>query len=467
MSQAGQTDVVGGTPSIPTQFDGNTGAAVPVANILNIVGSNGITTVASGNTVNVELTNSGPFVTSVTGTANRITSTGGTTPQIDISAAYVGQSSIITLGTITTGVWNGSLISPTFGGTGVNNGSNTLTLAGSLATSGAFSSTFVMTGATNVTFPTTGTLSTTTGTVTAVSVATSNGFAGTSSGGATPALTLTTSQTGILSGNGTAITGTAITQHGVLVAGASNIVNTIAPGTSGNVLTSNGSDWTSTAASGGISKITRQVFTSGTATYSPTSGTKFCDCEVLGGGGGGGGAIGTSTMVSVGGTGGAGGYAKKVFPVASVTGLTVTVGAGGTGGVAGNNAGATGGSSSIGSVITATGGIGGTGGAASAQQTFTLGGLGGLGTLGDFNCNGSPGGSSAQGAANLQVSGLGASSLYGGGALQASAGTTSFQAGKNATNYGSSGSGGAVNADATGAAGGNGSGGIVIITEYQ
>ena len=43
------------------------------------------------------------------------------------------------------------------------------------------------------------------GTVTAVSVASANGFAGTSSGGATPALTLTTSITGMLRGNGTAI----------------------------------------------------------------------------------------------------------------------------------------------------------------------------------------------------------------------------------------------------------------------
>ena len=45
----------------------------------------------------------------------------------------------------------------------------------------------------------------TTGTVTAVSVTSANGFAGTSSGGATPALTLSTSITGVLKGNGTAI----------------------------------------------------------------------------------------------------------------------------------------------------------------------------------------------------------------------------------------------------------------------
>jgi hypothetical protein len=45
----------------------------------------------------------------------------------------------------------------------------------------------------------------TSGTVTAVSVVSANGFAGTSSGGATPALTLTTTITGLLKGNGTAI----------------------------------------------------------------------------------------------------------------------------------------------------------------------------------------------------------------------------------------------------------------------
>ena len=43
------------------------------------------------------------------------------------------------------------------------------------------------------------------GTVTAISVTSANGFAGTSSGGATPALTLSTSITGVLKGNGTAI----------------------------------------------------------------------------------------------------------------------------------------------------------------------------------------------------------------------------------------------------------------------
>lgn len=55
------------------------------------------------------------IVTSVSGTTNRITSTGGATPVIDISASYVGQSSLTTLGTITTGVWNAGAVTSSGG----------------------------------------------------------------------------------------------------------------------------------------------------------------------------------------------------------------------------------------------------------------------------------------------------------------------------------------------------------------
>jgi len=48
----------------------------------------------------------GGTVTDVTGTANRITSTGGATPQIDIASTYIGQNSITTVGQVTTGIWN-------------------------------------------------------------------------------------------------------------------------------------------------------------------------------------------------------------------------------------------------------------------------------------------------------------------------------------------------------------------------
>jgi hypothetical protein len=53
-------------------------------------------------------------VTSVTGTLNRITSTVGTTPIIDISSNYIGQSTITTLGIITTGTWNGTQIADVY-----------------------------------------------------------------------------------------------------------------------------------------------------------------------------------------------------------------------------------------------------------------------------------------------------------------------------------------------------------------
>ena len=60
------------------------------------------------------------LVDSVTGTANRITISGtAANPIVDISTAYVGQSTITTLGTIATGVWNGTQISVVKGGTGL------------------------------------------------------------------------------------------------------------------------------------------------------------------------------------------------------------------------------------------------------------------------------------------------------------------------------------------------------------
>lgn len=62
-------------------------------------------------------TPAGTGVSSISGTTNRITSTGGTTPAIDISGTYSGQSSITTLGTVTVGVWSaGNVNITTVGG---------------------------------------------------------------------------------------------------------------------------------------------------------------------------------------------------------------------------------------------------------------------------------------------------------------------------------------------------------------
>lgn len=104
--------------------------------------------------------------------AGDVTSAQGTASQVAVnSTTGIPQTGAIVLSLpqnidINSAVAFGSLtlvtpMVPSSGGTGVNNGSNTLTLAGNLATSGAFASTFTMTGATNVTFPTSGTLATT------------------------------------------------------------------------------------------------------------------------------------------------------------------------------------------------------------------------------------------------------------------------------------------------------------------
>src|SRR3990167_8133940 len=62
----------------------------------------------------------GGGVDSVSGTADRITSTGGADPILDIAATYVGQTSITTLGTVATGTWDGTDIAVAAGGTGNN-----------------------------------------------------------------------------------------------------------------------------------------------------------------------------------------------------------------------------------------------------------------------------------------------------------------------------------------------------------
>lgn len=64
---------------------------------------------------------------SVTGTTNRITVTSG---QVDIASTYAGQATITTLGTITTGVWNGSNIPVANGGTGSSNAAGAKTALG-------------------------------------------------------------------------------------------------------------------------------------------------------------------------------------------------------------------------------------------------------------------------------------------------------------------------------------------------
>jgi len=162
LANTGVTSAVAGTGISVSSATG----AVTVTNsapdqTVVLTAGTGIST--SGTYPNFTITNTAPSsggtVTSVTGTAP-IVSSGGNTPAISIPAA--------------TGSVNGYLTSTDW--TTFNNKGS--------------------------------------GTVTAVSVASANGFTGTSSGGATPALTLATSITGMLKGNGTAISaGTAGTDY--------------------------------------------------------------------------------------------------------------------------------------------------------------------------------------------------------------------------------------------------------------
>lgn len=68
-------------------------------------------------------------------------------------ASNVVSSSLTSVGTIATGVWQGTVVGATYGGTGVNNGSSTITLAGSLVQVGAFTTTITATATTNSTLP--------------------------------------------------------------------------------------------------------------------------------------------------------------------------------------------------------------------------------------------------------------------------------------------------------------------------
>jgi len=92
------------------------------------------------------------FVGALTG--NATTATTLQTPRTIFGASFDGSAALA------------GTISPTYGGTGVNNGSNTLTLGGNLSTSGSFATILTTTAATSITLPVSGTLATLLGTET-------------------------------------------------------------------------------------------------------------------------------------------------------------------------------------------------------------------------------------------------------------------------------------------------------------
>jgi hypothetical protein len=137
-------------------------------------------------------------VTSVTGTSP-VVSSGGATPAISMAAANGTTNGYLTSTDWTTfnNKGSGTVTSVTATSPVTSTGGATPVIAMPAATTSVNG---YLTSTDWNTFNSKGS-----GTVTAVSVASANGFTGTSSGGATPALTLTTSITGVLKGNGTAI----------------------------------------------------------------------------------------------------------------------------------------------------------------------------------------------------------------------------------------------------------------------
>ena len=112
-----------------------------------------------GNISNVTLTNC-----TITLDAINNTPIGATTPSTGafttLSAGALTVTGNVTLsgtgnsvGTITSGTWNGGVISGQYGGTGVANTGKTITLGGNLTTTGAFATTFAFSGANTYTFP--------------------------------------------------------------------------------------------------------------------------------------------------------------------------------------------------------------------------------------------------------------------------------------------------------------------------
>ncbi len=258
----------------------------------------------------------------------------------------------------------------------------------------------------------------------------------------------------------------------ILISDGTNIVSSTptypnAAGTSGNVMKSDGTNFVSSAVTF-LDQVVVQTFT-GSGTYTPTTGMKYCQIECLGGGGAGGSSAASTagSNLSAGG-GGAGSYSRIVSTAATIgASQTVTIGAGGTSaGANTNTAGGNGGDTSVGTICI---GKGGTGGGGATGSTTGRGGAGGVAGTGAFTAVGNYGadGYLSGTATTWVLQAGGASSVFGGsaGSMQVNTGGAS-ETGRSASVYGAGGNAGASTSAGAGTAGGAGGAGVVIITEY-
>ena len=165
-----------------------------------------------------------------------------------------------------------------------------------------------------------------------------------------------------------------LTANNVILGNGTSAVQFVDPGTSGNVLTSNGTTWISSSlASGGTLIRAPQVLTStGGGTYTTPAGCNHILIEMIGAGGAGGGTTGNYGGLTYGGGGGGSVFATKYATVAASTGYTYAIGAGGIGGTGAGGAGGTTSITISGTTYSISGGTGGgygSGGAGTAGTT--------------------------------------------------------------------------------------------------
>jgi hypothetical protein len=137
-----------------------------------------------------------------------------------------------------------------------------------------------------------------------------------------------------------------LTANNVILGNGTSAVQFVAPGSTGNVLTSNGTTWTSAAAGGG--QLQTQIFGSPGTWTNPGTVTRV---RVAVTGGGGGGAAFSQAR-----TGGEGGRAGAMITIPTSP-VAITCGGAGNGGSF-PGGGTPGGTSSFGSYVSCTGGTG-------------------------------------------------------------------------------------------------------------
>ncbi len=247
----------GGTGVNNGSFTTTLGGSLTTAGAFTTSGANALTLTTSG-TTNVTLPTTGTLLTSASAVSSFNAGTTGFTP------------SIATTGAVTLA----GILIPANGGTGVNNGSFTMTVGGSLITAGAFTTsganalTLTTSGTTNVTLPTTGTLLTSAGAVTSFTAGTT-GF--TPSIATTGAVTLAgilipaNGGTGVNNSSFTMTLGGNLITAGAFTTSGANALTLTTTGTTNVTLPTTGTLLTSASA---VSS-----FNAGTTGFTPSSAT--------------------------------------------------------------------------------------------------------------------------------------------------------------------------------------------------